>query len=248
MIVLGGCQATPEPEYDARQPLPRVKPRVVSSNNDRMAPSSGAVDPLKAHMRARRRVNPNDRSAKRSYTKLAGAEPVRRAASSRSNVVIKTPPIPGRKPGAIVTTVAAVNRAAPVSSSLRPVPGYKPQKGELKKAQPRAMSYNITRMRVGDHPGKTRIVFDASAPIVTGVEMANGGRVVYLTFDNTDWQAQSIRSFVSHPVLSGSEARVSNNGTILKIQMKKPVRVLPLKRYPPNGQYNNHRIAIDIIS
>lgn len=249
VMMLGGCAVPSTPPYDARQPLPKAKPKVTSSKNVRTATrNTDWDDPLRAHMRARKRVNPNDRSSKRRYTRLVGsANSAPRTRSSSSRVASFIPPIPSRKPVLGAVAVASSRPASVVRASSSPMPRPKPRASTQKVSVAKSMAHKITNMRVGNHPGKTRIVFDVNAPVTATTEVTSGGRVLYLTFENADWQAASVGSFATHPVLSSYEARVSDVGAIVKIELKKPAKVSSPKRYPPNTQYSNHRISIDIL-
>ena len=248
VMMLGGCSVPSAPQYDTRQPLPKAKPKVTASTNSRTVKrNTDWNDPLRAHMKARKRVNPNDRSSKRSYTKLVGATSNQSKTRSSSRVAAFVPPVPGRKP---MLGTAAVARALPVSTvktAPSPIPRLKPIAVAQSISPAKSMAHKITNMRIGNHPGKTRIVFDVDAPVTATTEMVNGGRVLYLTFEGADWQTESVGSFAGHPVLSGYEARLSDVGAIVKIQMKTAVKVSGPKRYSPNAQYKNHRISIDIL-
>ena len=239
VMVLGGCQASSSlPKYHARNSLPRSKPDMVARSG------SDLEDPWQAHLKARRRVNPRDTSVKRSYTQLVGdtVSQKRPRITSKDREAHDVPPVPSQKP--IGQKVAFVQ--APVTSVF-PVPRSKPVMKVQKQIVSDVVRHHVTNMRIGDHPGKTRIVFDADVPIDADVEVRKGGRLVYLTFHDVGWKAHGSRSFADHRILSGYEALLSEAGVIVKILMKKPVKVSGPKRYPPNDKYQNHRISIDVI-
>ena len=255
-LVLGGCQGASTHQDSGRQALATKAPRLTKSDNQRVVSRDlKGVDPLQAHMRARRRVNPNDRSSKRSYTRLAhnGDQYRSRSVVKKSSVSqVAVVPIPVPRPNmrrGVAQQAPAVQVVRSTLSSSVPIPMVKPRQGarSAPRASVSAGKHHITNMRIGNHSDKTRIVFDVDAPVVAEIETSQNGRVLYITFNDTGWDIESAKVFPRHRLLSGYEARSSGQNSIVKIEMNRPVRVSGPKRYPPNAKYNNHRISIDVL-
>lgn len=105
----------------------------------------------------------------------------------------------------------------------------------------------VKSLRFGEHPGKTRMVLDFSAPVKPQVDIDNNERLMLVQIPDMDWLARAERSLGNHPLIKSYTAQASpGGGSTLALVLKKPVRVVKSSALPPNAQYPNHRYFVDI--
>lgn len=114
-------------------------------------------------------------------------------------------------------------------------------------AQPDSGASAVKNLRVGEYPGKTRLVLDLSGPSPYKTELDNDEKVLLVQIPQAGWGAEQRKSLASHPLVAGYTAQpASGGGTTLAIELKKPVKILANAALPPNATYKNHRIFIDL--
>ncbi len=104
----------------------------------------------------------------------------------------------------------------------------------------------IVNVRVGDHPGKTRIVFDSEKPVKFSAAMQADGQSLRVTFDGAIWDTSAEKSFSSHALLSSYQTEQNGGRAVVNLSLKRPGSVTMQQTYPPNETYKNYRIVIDI--
>jgi hypothetical protein len=105
----------------------------------------------------------------------------------------------------------------------------------------------ISRVRTGEHPGKTRMVFDVSGPSNFKFDVDNAEKRLMLDVSSAAWGAPEQNAVTNSSLISGYTAHASsqNQGTSVEIALKKPVRVLYSAAMKPN-EVHGHRIVLDI--
>ncbi len=104
----------------------------------------------------------------------------------------------------------------------------------------------VSSVRVGDHPGKVRIVLDLTGPAKFAADVDNNEKILLVDLPGTGWTAET-QKLIKNPLVKGyvAQKNATGNGTVLAIKLAKPAKVLMATVLPPNESYGN-RIAIDV--
>lgn len=163
----------------------------------------------------------------------------------------------------------AANRNASLPAGMQPHPSSKPvsltpamqnvlqdlgTKTSTAKPQPVSTKRpavtgpaKITRLRLGEHSNRTRIVLDATGPVQYKYDLDNMENLLLVEMPTTPWAGQKewttsssdlISSYTVQPIAGGSGSR-------LVIQLKKPTVVLSSEKIPANGTLPD-RIFFDL--
>ncbi len=104
---------------------------------------------------------------------------------------------------------------------------------------------NVTSVRFGQHPGKTRVVLDVSADSPFSINVDNSEKLLIVELPSTGWETTASR-MIKNPFLGSYKAQPgANGGTILAFELKKPVRVTSQSALRPNAT-RGHRIFFDV--
>lgn len=112
---------------------------------------------------------------------------------------------------------------------------------------PAITSGNIIKgIRVGQHPGKIRIVFDVTTRMPFKVDLDNNEHLLLIELPEGQWQgAETSKSFGKTPLLDSFRAEPSGNGTRAILQLKGNTRILSQDMYPAfSGP--GQRLVIDL--
>lgn len=105
---------------------------------------------------------------------------------------------------------------------------------------------NVTQVRTGAHPDKTRMVLDINAPAQFRYDLDNNEKLLLIDLPGINWSAPRQQKLARNPLVSGYTAQASGDGgTMLVVELKQPAKVLRSKALPPNDRYG-HRIYFDI--
>lgn len=171
-LVLTGCGA-------------HTRQSVVASDNSRSfqssvgqaQPESGADDPLAMHLAARAQVDPRDLSSHHAYT----TTPTREQVFSQENINVAAV-------SADIPSVPEPVERQPIE--MRPAQlaqiGLAPQ--NIIPAAGTALS-EVTAVRIGRHPDKTRLVFDLSKPGKFSYDIDPSGKVLSVRLPQSAWSA-----------------------------------------------------------
>ena len=190
---------------------------------------NGEDDPLAMHLAARAQVNPRDLSSHHAYT----TTPTREQIYSQENI-----------------TVAE----APVSTLAVPEPVER-QPVEVKPAQVNVAPQNITpaagsalsevtAVRIGRHPDKTRLVFDLSKPGKFSYDIDPSGRILSVRLPQSGWSAAPEEPGAGL-VKSLHAAPAPEGGVAVNIELSRPGRLAFSGTLPPNEVYGD-RIVFDV--
>jgi hypothetical protein len=106
----------------------------------------------------------------------------------------------------------------------------------------------IYDVRVGEHPGKSRIVLDSNTNTGFNVDIDNNEKIMVVELPNSEWTASTAKSFGSKsPLISSYSVEESENGHILIFQLKKTANVVyqdEIAAYRGPGR----RVVIDLSS
>ena len=109
-----------------------------------------------------------------------------------------------------------------------------------------ATSAAVTRVRIGEHPGKVRLVLDLSAPAQPVIEQKWGGTEVLVKIPGTAWQTETKwNAPAGMKALGGYFAQTNNGETQLRLMARSKMEVTGSGALPPGGG-NGHRFYIDL--
>ena len=140
--------------------------------------------------------------------------------------------------GGVAAPAPAVERAAAVPSKT-PV-----------KAAPAAVIAapavpTVIGVRLGEHPDKTRLVIDWRRPGEVRTDLDNAEKLLIVTLSKTAWEAKTLVSGLSSPLVAGWTVQEDGDKRVLAIQLKKPVKILAVGRLKAEGDQPG-RIVIDL--
>jgi hypothetical protein len=197
------------------------KPPVVSSAQTTFpmpSPQAPDNDPLKKHLLARRQVDPSDFKKTALYTDKGPAE---------------EEPSPRSVPEPVLTAEPQI------------VPPVAPLQPQNQAVQVAAGSVSVTGVRIGHHPGKTRLVLDLDAQDRFEYALENEKSVLLVTLHGTQWAAANREEFGNDPLIEGYEVRPVPDGTVLAVRLKAPARLVMAAAFQP-AQGRGHRIVFDL--
>lgn len=105
----------------------------------------------------------------------------------------------------------------------------------------------VQQMRFGEHPDKTRIVFDTGQQLSFDYDLDNGENILLVKFPRASWNAAR-QATIGNSALVQSYSAMSNaqGGTDVIVQLKKRARVEWAQAIPPAGAGQGHRIVLDV--
>lgn len=105
----------------------------------------------------------------------------------------------------------------------------------------------VQNIRFGEHPGKTRMVLDLSGESKYRADVDNNEKLLLIELSGAGW-ATTQQKLITHPLVSGYTAQPgANGGTMLALELKKPVKILGSAALKPNSS-RGHRIYLDLAS
>jgi N-acetylmuramoyl-L-alanine amidase len=118
--------------------------------------------------------------------------------------------------------------------------GYGASGIDTMKSQPptaQNISYNdgtaVSQVRVGEHPGKTRVVLDVSGDVAFNYDVDNAEGLLTVTLPGTAWNGQDGMQIINSPVIASyTAAPDGQGGTQMMFQLKKQAQVIWAKQLP----------------
>lgn len=143
------------------------------------------------------------------------------------------------------TPAPMVERTPPPQAAAKKSPA---QKMATKKAPPvqngKASVYDV---RIGEHPGKTRIVLDVNAKARFSTDIDNSERIMIVELPDASWGTSSSKNFSRSPHLASYKTESAGNGTMLIFQLRKAAKITYKDDLPSNSG-SGRRIVIDLSS
>jgi len=133
--------------------------------------------------------------------------------SANPSIATPTPRASMRQP--ITTPKRTTKRPAQASQK-------KPKSFQTKPTPPiqngRANIYDI---RIGEHPGKTRIVMDSNTKTSFNADIDNGEKIMIIELSNADWTAKTAQNLRKSPFISSFKVEPSGEGQLIIFQLKR---------------------------
>lgn len=264
-LCAGGCsmdsyQARNEPENILVEPPDLMASTTVDGRE--------LVDPLEAHMRTRKQVDPKNLAKSSTYTKHA--EDYRAVTDSNFRVVKLERQVDELNPelDEIMTsiqerqnTVSAANEVAGIeefeaapkmkaetiltTAMVTPPVKPQPQAVAASEIQPSSGSLVVSALRTGEHPGRTRLVLDVNGTPHYKAAIDNAQKVLLVTLSDASWTAQSEKVFAAHPMVRGYKASKIGSEVVLAIALAKPAKLTLNTAMKPN-EVHGDRVVLDI--
>lgn len=142
-------------------------------------------------------------------------------------------PYPAGEPTAPADSAQAPSAAAAVATTPAPAPAM-------------ASGVNVMDIRIGEHPGKTRIVLDVSGKSSFTADLDNQERILVIEIPAAGWNAALQQTLSSSPLLSSYRVeRLDNGGSMLILQLKKAA-VISYKGTMDDATTKGQRLIIDL--
>ena len=154
------------------------------------------------------------------------------------------PPLAAMPPPGQSVTQEPVSIIAPAAT---PPPVAVPPPAPAPQAAATPPAAMISALRTGEHPGKTRIVFDTSDKLSFSKDVDNGEHILTVDVQGAGWTgAGTEQTTPKSPLLSGWQAAPDGQGgTRFVIQLRKPAKILSAEAgAPAAGKLG--RIIIDL--
>jgi len=136
-----------------------------------------------------------------------------------------------------------VMNASPVITPMAAKP--KPKAAVQRKAPPPAsQGTTVYDVRVGEHPGKTRIVLDTNTKASFSIDVDNNEKIMVVDLPNAKWTAAASKN-LSSKTLSSYRVEEAGEGNLLIFQLKKSAEILSQKEIPGTAG-SGRRIVIDL--
>lgn len=140
-------------------------------------------------------------------------------------------------------------QAAPAPAPSPPAVPAAPAAAAAPTPAPAAVSsgVNITALRTGEHPGKTRIVLDVSSKADFTADLDNAEKILVVDLPGAGWSAAAKKSFDAASRLISYEVNAGNGGkgSLLVIKLKSDAAIL-YKGTMPADSGSGTKIVIDI--
>jgi hypothetical protein len=214
--------------------------------------AEGGVDPLAAHMAARRQVDPKDINGPHQYTTMPTAEEINKDTNVR--IVRLESEVAGLRDDFRKMVPAHKPEAPTIIASLPPEPAVAPPEAIAPEAiAPAAIApaagaatSSVRGVRVGEHPDKVRIVLDISGPAKFSYDIDNTEKLLIIDLPQSTWPTGATGSFDGNALVSGYTAKPSASGGVtLAVELKKPAKLTMSSALEPNESYG-HRIVFDV--
>lgn len=148
--------------------------------------------------------------------------------------------------------VPAQQQKAPAAHQPAPVPTPTPAPAPTPAAAPvsaalQAGALQASGLRLGEHPGKTRIVIDMSGTPAYKHDLDNAEKIFMIELPNTAWAGPATQSFSSPLIQSYTAQPMDNNGgTRIVLVLKKSASVSYQDTLKPANDSPYHRLVIDL--
>ncbi len=140
---------------------------------------------------------------------------------------------PAGEPSATVDSAQAPSAAA--AAPVTPPP-----------ASAKVSGPGVMDIRIGEHPGKTRIVLDVSGKASFTADLDNQEKILVIEIPGTSWNAAAQQNFASSPIIASYRVeKTDGGGTMLIIQLKKAAS-LTYKGTMDDVATGGQRLIIDL--
>ena len=269
LFVLGGCQSAHNSlfssgaEVTTSQSLeePAAGDVVVTKGNSELSP-------IEQHMLARGDVNPKKVNRKNKFSKTvddykkieeererelnAHLNAKSTQVADAGNLKIETDPIKRQESAkSYVETILERHKARQEGAEMD-VLEDEPQEIVVSKSVPKPVervtaTSRVSDVRIGQHPGKTRIVIDVSDKTKFQTSFKDGDRTLVVNIPSTSWDTENEANVAGESVVKGYSSVTSTSGAVVNIALNAPGKLAYKKALGPSSG-RGHRIVLDIVA
>jgi N-acetylmuramoyl-L-alanine amidase len=269
VLALGACSQSAQMQNANRAAAEDERGEdLVVADQGGLKGDESQLSPLEAHLRARQKVNPNNTTSPSPYTRkghLPNGEvnfSTTRVAENQAPLLdeLDGVPIPGHKPEQAAPVAPSpeftpaqelprmagvqVEPSALETADIDPASGQAQESRSLP-AYPKGGA-QVQDVRLGDHPGKTRLVLDLSSASGFASSVDNNAMILSIELPSAGWDTALQRTFGGHPLFQSYKViSMPSGGTRIEIVLKQPVRVITSMALKPNEIYGD-RIFFDV--
>lgn len=103
----------------------------------------------------------------------------------------------------------------------------------------------VTDVRIGEHPGKTRLVLDVKGKTTFKTNLDNGEKILLIELSNVAWNAAMEKNFAGAPLIASYRANVEGAGMVLVLQLKSSAKIVSSSSLDDKAA-KSQRIVIDL--
>jgi N-acetylmuramoyl-L-alanine amidase len=109
-----------------------------------------------------------------------------------------------------------------------------------------ASGVSVMDIRIGEHPGKTRIVLDASGKAAFTADLDNQEKILVIEISGVGWSAAMQQTLSASPLVSSYRVEtMDGGGTMLIVQLKRAA-VISYKGTMDDAATGGQRLIIDL--
>lgn len=109
-----------------------------------------------------------------------------------------------------------------------------------------AASAVVNDVRVGEHPGVTRVVLDVSQRTNATFDVSSDGRTLFIVMPDAEWRAGNFAAKHAKGLLTDFQQSISADGLQISLLLDEPVRMKPPFFVAPEGTQGD-RVVIDLV-
>lgn len=225
LIFLSGCQTLEIARTNQEDTTP---PPTVQIEQKQLSP-------LEQHLQARKKAKAHQESSQYTQKVSPDQKTVRFAGLN----------LPGSKnPASTIKTVKPSKK--PYTDSPEPKNTEIEKKLiMLEPASGMTDMNEVTNVRFGTHPDKTRMVFDMENEAEYTHHFDKNKKRLTITLPKTTWSVERNKTFQNHDLLQSYTVNSSSNTTIMTLDFKAPSKLILAEKHSPNNVWGN-RIVFDM--
>ncbi|HOO82326.1 MAG TPA: hypothetical protein PK513_07485 [Alphaproteobacteria bacterium] len=105
---------------------------------------------------------------------------------------------------------------------------------------------SVKGVRLGEHPGKTRLVFDLDGPADFKFNLDNAQKLLVISLPGAGWTAAQEHVYKNNKILQAYAAKAAKaGGSVVVVKLRAPAKVLSSAKLGKNAA-GMHRIFLDI--
>ena len=108
-----------------------------------------------------------------------------------------------------------------------------------------ASAGTVRDLRIGEHPGSTRLVIDSSAAITYKADLDNQEHLLVIDLPGAGWSSKTAEKLSTSPLITSWSVTANATGSHLILQLKGPAKILKQSTLPAAGT-EPFKIVIDL--
>ena len=249
LVVLGGCQ-TLQNSYGNGAVVEKDAKELLDAQEGKMKSDEELeYSPIEQHMKARQDVDPTKINRKNKFSKTVDDYEVVDKENIRVVRVDKDVSTIDREMKAKGLKVEAdsLSEKGEAKSYIESVLAKYGISGETPKETISVSRSTVQSVRIGQHPGKTRIVLDVSGKTNFQTQFENGNKVLVVTLPDAVWGTDATAKVSGASLVSGYDTKKKKQSSVFKVFLAEPGRLAYQKAIKPSGA-RGHRIVFDVVS